>query len=61
MWGIFILNPLIIIIEPLATAQPCSPNITDLLEGLYQYIQQRTINYSEKYGYSHSEYYEGVL
>ena len=31
------------------------------LEGMYQYQQQRIINFYENYGYHHIEYYEGLL
>ena len=55
MRGIFILSLLIVIIEPLDTAQHCFPNITELIEGMYQYQQQRIVNFYEIYGCHHIE------
>ena len=45
MRAIFILSLLTVIIEHLANAQHYFPNITELLEGTYQYQQQRIINF----------------
>ena len=45
MREIFILNFLFVIIQPLATAQYYFPNITELLENMQQYEQQRIINF----------------
>ena len=45
--------------EPLATAQHYFPNVTELLKGIYQYQQQRIMNFNENNGYHHREYYEG--
>ena len=53
---IVILNLLIVVTVPLATAQNYFPNITELLEGMHQYQQQRIISYFENYGYHHIEY-----
>ena len=61
MRGIFILNLLTVIIEPIATAQHYFPNITDLLEDMYQYQQQHIINFCENCDCHHIEYYEGLL
>ena len=55
MRGIFILSRLIFIIEPLAIAQHYFSCIIELLEGMYQYQQQRIFNYYENYGYHHIE------
>ena len=61
MRGIFKLNLLIVIIEPLATAQHYFPNITEILKSMYQYQQQRTIKIYENYGYHHIDYCEDLL
>ena len=47
MRRIFILDPLIVIIEYLAAARRYFSNITELLEGVYQYQQQRIINFND--------------
>ena len=61
MKAISILILLIVVIEPLATTQHYFHNITELLEGMYQYQQQRIINFYENYGYQIIEYYESLL
>ena len=47
--------------ESQATAQHYFPNINELLEGMYQYQQQRAINFYGNYEYYHIECYEGLL
>ena len=54
-------NILIVIIEPLATAQHYFHNITELLEGMHQYQQQRIINFYENYEYHYNQYNDGLL
>ena len=60
MRGIFILNCLIIIIHPLTTSQHYISNITEILEGMHQYQQQRIIKFYKNYVYHRIDYYEGV-
>ena len=50
--------------ESLNNAEHYFFNVTELLEGRYQYQQQRIISFYENYGYHHIEYYdyyEGLL
>ena len=61
MKGMCVLSILIVIIDPLAIAQNYFLNITELMEGMYQYQEQRIINFYEIYGYHHIEYYQGLL
>ena len=51
MRGVSILNLLFAIIDPLPNLKIYFSNITELLEGMDQYQQQRTINFYENYGY----------
>ena len=43
----------------MATAQQYCPNITELLEGMYERQQQSIINFYEKYGYHPIVFNEG--